>query len=183
MKILSKIPKQLLTKSLVVFLLTSLAVTACTSPSDDAQQQQEAPLSFKSNESDTNTAKTEKTNNLPSSPMIAEESAIGDLGAVIIGEFIGDIDCDHANCDSHRIRLKLQADGNVVKTINDIYHEEETKHISVFGQYTQEKDIISISYNDGSKEFYLLEGTQLIQLDEVSRKVVDGQTHVVLSQK
>lgn len=85
------------------------------------------------------------------------------LQATLIGDYIGILPCDF--CTSTEVTLNLFADGSVLKT--SVYQPPETSKepLAEAGIYRQDKDIITIVYDDQNIDNYLIENNYLLLLD------------------
>lgn len=86
------------------------------------------------------------------------------LQATLMGDYGGMVPC--VDCDSIDVTLNLFADGSVLKTSN--YHDSERSRAPLLesGVYRQDKDKITIVYEDKHIESYYIQDNHLILIDE-----------------
>lgn len=118
------------------------------------------------------TATHHQPNHLPSSKKVYSE----DLGAVLIGDYVGNLPCK--SCQFIQVLLQLDVDGTAKKTTSYIIDGKPlaTKHHSVVeaGYYTQKGEVINIHFlSENRQESYQIEGSNLILLTDNQSEAMD----------
>ncbi|GAA0798371.1 copper resistance protein NlpE N-terminal domain-containing protein [Psychrobacter piscatorii] len=95
---------------------------------------------------------------------IHSESNSSALQATLMGDYGGMVPCD--DCDSIDVTLNLFSDGSVLKS--STYHDAEQQRAPLLesGVYRQDKDKITIVYEDKHIESYYIQDNHLILIDE-----------------
>ncbi|MDO5768268.1 MAG: copper resistance protein NlpE N-terminal domain-containing protein [Psychrobacter sp.] len=95
------------------------------------------------------------------SPMIAD-SPVSDLGARLIGDYIGTWPC--SDCDGLRVELNLLSDGTVFKSITPIIKSAPGVTATKTGSYQQIDNTIIVNLDHQKVESYLIDDQQIILL-------------------
>lgn len=99
---------------------------------------------------------------MPRSPMIADDVASGELGATLFGHYSGIYPCK--GCDAIRTSLALKIDGSVTKTNTKIASDRVLSTNKQFGSYYQDGLLIVVTLDNGTTEYYYIDNNRLLWL-------------------
>lgn len=110
------------------------------------------------------------------SPHAIKQVYSEDLGAVLIGEYVGNLPCK--SCKFIQVLLQLDVDGTAKKTTSYIINGEPltstTNSVVERGYYTQKGGVINIDFlSENKQESYQIEGSNLILLQDNQSEVMD----------